>query len=277
MISGKTTLIAHVGYPTESFKAPLIYNPWFDSKGIDAVVVPMGVKPEEYREFFPLLFKMTNIRGALVTMPHKVTTTELVDELTPIAKVAGASNAVLLREDGSLLGDQFDGAGFARGVARKGFDVTGKRALVVGNGGVGSPIAASLVADGLAEIGLFDPNIASSEALAGRLAEHYPDTKVAVGSKDPDGYDLVVNATPLGMNDGDPLPVDIDRIAPGTFVADVVMTQAITPFLQAALDKGCPIQVGSDMLYEQIPAYLEFFGFGTTTADELREVSLIPA
>jgi len=277
MISGKTTLIAHLGYPTFAFKAPLIYNPWFDKHDIDAVVVPMGVKPEEYREFFPLLFKMTNIRGALVTMPHKVTTTELVDELTPIAKVAGASNAVLLREDGSLLGDQFDGAGFARGVARKGFDVTGKRALVVGNGGVGSPIAASLVADGLAEIGLFDPNIASSEALAGRLAEHYPDTKVAVGSKDPDGYDLVVNATPLGMNDGDPLPVDIDRIAPGTFVADVVMKQTITPFLQAALDKGCPIQVGSDMLYEQIPAYLEFFGFGTTTADELREVSLIPA
>ena len=276
MISGKTTLIAHLGYPTFAFKAPLIYNPWFDKHDIDAVVVPMGVKPEEYREFFPLLFKMTNIRGALVTMPHKVTTTELVDELTPIAKVAGASNAVLLREDGSLLGDQFDGAGFARGVARKGFDVTGKRALVVGNGGVGSPIAASLVADGLAEIGLFDPNIASSEALAGRLAEHYPDTKVAVGSKDPDGYDLVVNATPLGMNDGDPLPVDIDRIAPGTFVADVVMKQTITPFLQAALDKGCPIQVGSDMLYEQIPAYLEFFGFGTTTPDELRAVSQIP-
>ncbi len=277
MISGKTTLIAHLGYPTFAFKAPLIYNPWFDKHDIDAVVVPMGVKPEEYREFFPLLFKMTNIRGALVTMPHKVTTTELVDELTPIAKVAGASNAVLLREDGSLLGDQFDGAGFARGVARKGFDVTGKRALVVGNGGVGSPIAASLVAGGLAEIGLFDPNIAASEGLAARLNEHYPETKTTVGSKDPEGYDLVVNATPLGMNDGDPLPMDIDRIAPGTFVGEVVMKQTITPFLQAALDKGCPIQVGSDMLYEQIPAYLEFFGFGSTTPEELREVSLIPA
>ncbi len=277
MISGNTTLIAHLGYPTFAFKAPLIYNPWFDKHEIDAVVVPLGVKPEEYREFFPLLFKMSNIRGALVTMPHKVTTTELVDELTPIAKVAGAANAVLLREDGSLLGDQFDGAGFARGVARKGFDVKGKRALVVGNGGVGSPIAASLVAGGLAEIGLFDPNIAASEALGARLTEHYPDTKVAVGSKDPDGYDLVVNATPLGMKDGDPLPMDTDRIAPTTFVADVVMKQAITPFLQAALDKGCPIQVGTDMLYEQIPAYLEFFGFGTATPEELRELSLIPA
>ena len=74
MISGKTTLIAHLGYPTESFKAPLIYNPWFDSKGIDAVVVPMGVKAEDYAPFFGKLFKLSNIRGALVTMPHKIAT-----------------------------------------------------------------------------------------------------------------------------------------------------------------------------------------------------------
>jgi shikimate dehydrogenase len=79
------------------------------------------------------------------------------------------------------------------------------------------------------------------------------------------------------MNDGDPLPMDPDRIAPTTFVADVVMKQTITPFLQAALDKGCTIQVGSDMLYEQIPAYLEFFGYGNPSPEELREVSLIPA
>ena len=275
MISGKTTLIAHLGYPTFAFKAPLIYNPWFEKNDIDAVVVPMGVKPEEYREFFPLLFKMSNIRGALVTMPHKVVTTELVDELTPTALVAGASNAVLVREDGSLVGDQFDGAGFVRGVLNKGFDLQGKKVLVVGNGGVGSPIAASLAAAGVGSIGLFDPNAAASEALGGRLSEHYPDLQVSTGSKDPQGYDLVVNATPLGMNDDDPLPMDVDRISPETFVGEVVMKQQITPFLAAAQAKGCPIQVGTDMLFEQIPAYLEFFGFGQTTADELRAVSHI--
>jgi shikimate dehydrogenase len=276
MISGKTTLIAHLGYPTFAFKAPLIYNPWFEKNEMDAAVIPMGVKPEEYRAFFPLLFKMTNIRGALVTMPHKVVTCELVDELTPIAAVAGASNAVLLREDGTLLGDQFDGAGFVRGVQRKGFALRGSSALVVGNGGVGSPIAASLVAAGVQSIGLYDPNQAASDALAGRLSSHYPDVQVSVGSKDPEGFDLVANATPMGMNDGDPLPVDVDRISPKTFVADVVMKQTITPFLRAALDRGCQIQIGTDMLYEQIPAYLEFFGFGTATPDELRAVSAIP-
>jgi shikimate dehydrogenase len=275
VISGKTTLIAHLGYPTFAFKAPLIYNPWFEKNDIDAVVVPMGVKPEEYREFFRYLFKLTNIRGALVTMPHKVTTIELVDELSPTARVSGAANAVLLREDGTMVGDQFDGAGFVRGVQRKGVELTGKRALVVGNGGVGSPIAASLVAAGLSEIGLFDPNAAASEALGGRLTTEYPDLVVTTGSKDPEGYDVVVNATPLGMNDDDPLPMDVDRIAPTTFVGEVVMKQEFTPFLRAAMDKGCAVQVGKDMLFEQIPAYLEFFGFGTATPDELRSVSQV--
>ena len=275
MISGKTTLIAHLGYPTHSFKAPLIYNPWFDHKGIDAVVVPMGVKAEEYPEFLKYLFKLTNIRGALVTMPHKVTTTHLVDELTPTAQVAGATNAVVLRDDGTLLADQFDGAGFVRGVQRKGFDLTGKRALVVGAGGVGSAIVASLAGAGVGALGVFDPNDAAAEGLAKRINEHYPQIEVATGSKDPEGYDIVVNGTPLGMNDDDPLPMDVDRIAPTTFVGEVVMTREITPFLQAALDRGCQIQVGKDMLFEQIPAYLEFFGFGTATPDELRAVAQI--
>ena len=275
MISGKTTLIAHLGYPTYAFKAPLIYNPWFEKNDIDAVVVPMGVKAEEYPEFFRYLFKLTNIRGALVTMPHKVTTIDLVDELTPTARVAGAANAVLLREDGTLLGDQFDGTGFVRGVQRKGFDLQGKRALVVGNGGVGSPIAASLAAAGVGAMGLFDPNSAASEALGERLVAAYPELQITTGSKDPAGYDLVVNATPLGMKDDDPLPMDVGRIAPTTFVGEVVMKQEVTPFLQAAMDKGCSVQVGKDMLFEQIPAYLEFFGFGTATPDELRAVSQV--
>ena len=275
MISGTTTLVAHLGFPTFAFKSPSIYNPWFESKDIDAVVVPMGVRAENYPAFFRSLFTLTNVRGALVTMPHKVTTMELVDELSPTAVVAGAANAVLLREDGTLLGDQFDGTGFVRGVLRKGFALQGARALVVGNGGVGSPIAASLAAEGVAEMALFDPNTAASESLAQRLTAQYPRLHVTIGSKDPAGHDIVVNATPLGMNDGDPLPMDVDRIAPTAFVGEVVMKQEITPFLRAAREKGCQVQVGKDMLFEMIPAYLEFFGFGTATPEELRAVSQI--
>ena len=122
---------------------------------------------------------------------------------------------------------------------------------------------------------LFDSNAASSASLAQRLQQHHPALKVSTGSNDPAGFDLIVNATPLGMKDGDPLPFDVSRIAPTTFVGEVVMKHEITPLLAAAQAKGCPIQVGTDMLFEMIPAYLEFFGFGTTTPEELRAVAQI--
>ena len=275
MISGKTTLIAHLGYPTESFKAPLIYNPWFESKGIDAVVVPMGVKAEDYPTFLRAVFRLTNIRGALVTMPHKVTTVGLVDEVTPTVEIAGSSNAVLLRPDGTLLADMFDGTGFVRGIVRKGFEVRGARCLVVGTGGVGSAIAASLAAAGAGAIALFDTHRESAEALAGRLAKHFPALDVRLTTSDPAGYHLVVNGTPLGMKPGDPLPFDVSRLEPRTFVGEVVMKQEITPLLDAARARGCRLQVGTDMLFEMIPAYLEFFGFGTATPDELRAVARV--
>ena len=189
MISGKTTLVAHLGYPTFAFKAPMIYNPWFDKKGIDAVVVPMGVKPEEYREFFPLLFKMTNIRGALVTMPHKVVDLRAGRRAHAHRQIAGAANAVLVREDGSLLGDQFDGAGFVRGVQRKGFALAGTRALVVGNGGVGSPIAASLAAAGRERDGPVRPAPGRVRGAGGAAAHALP------GDADRDGLEGPGRAT----------------------------------------------------------------------------------
>jgi shikimate dehydrogenase len=275
MISGKTTLVAHIGYPTESFKAPLIYNPWFDRHGVDAVVVPMGCRGEDYPVFLKAVFRLTNIRGALITMPHKVTTVGLLDEASTAVQIAGSCNAVLLRSDGTLLGDMFDGTGFTRGLKRKGLRLAGANCLVVGAGGVGSAIVASLAAEGAGAITLFDTHAASAEALATRLRAHYPSLEVRVGTSDPAGYDLVVNATPLGMKAADPLPFDVARLEPSTFVGEVVMKQEITPLLQAARDRGCRFQVGTDMLFEMIPAYLEFFGFGTTTPDELRSVAKI--
>jgi shikimate dehydrogenase len=272
MINGDTVIIAHLGYPTTTFKAPMIYNPYFDKMGINAVVVPMGITSDGYDSFISALFRMTNIRGALVTMPHKIVTLALMDEVSASAEIAGACNAILLRPDGTLRGDMFDGEGFVRGMRRKGRGTQGAKALVVGSGGVGSAIAASLAGAGVAEMGLFDTNRVAAEALAGRLRHHYPQLGLTI-SNDPAGYDIVVNATPIGMNDDDPLPMDVDRIAASSFVGEVVMKHEITPFLRAARAKGCDTQVGTDMLFEQIPAYLEFFGFPTTTADELRAVA----
>jgi shikimate dehydrogenase len=272
-INGSTELICHIGFPTHAFKAPMIYNPWFAQSGINAVVVPMGCKPEDYPVFLRALFQLSNIRGALITMPHKVTTVGLLDDVSPTASIAGACNAVRLSAEGRLQGDMFDGEGFVRGLLRKGCVLHGARVLVVGCGGVGSAIAASLAAAGIAAIALFDPSEAAQKGLGERLQKHYAALQVFTGSNDPAGFDVVVNATPMGMNAGDPMPMDVSRIAPGTFVGEVVMKTEMTAFLGAAKARGCRYQIGSDMLFEQIPAYLEFFGYASTTPEALREVA----
>ena len=273
MINGHTEIIAHLGFPTHAFKAPMIYNPWFEKAGVNAIVVPMGCQSADFPDFLGSVFKLSNIRGALITMPHKVTTVGLVDELSATAAIAGACNAVRRLPDGRLIGDMFDGEGFVRGLLRKGLILKGARALVVGNGGVGCAIAASLAAVGVLGMDEFDVNEASAQGLADRLLQHYPQMTVRTGRKDPEGFDLVVNATPMGMNAGDAMPMDVSRIDPRTFVGEVVMKTEMTAFLAAAQARGCPVQVGSDMLFEQIPAYLEFFGFPSTTPDVLRSVA----
>lgn len=273
MINGQTDIIAHIGYPTHSFKAPMIYNPYFEASDINAIVVPMGCKSDAYPALLRSLFSLENIRGALITMPHKVVTVGLLDEVSPSVHVAGACNAVKRTADSRLVGDLFDGEGFVRGVLRKGLVLSGASALIVGCGGVGSAIAASLAAAGVSTLGLCDLNKAAADGLGQRLQAQYPSIALNLHTNDPSGYDLVVNGTPLGMNDGDPLPIDMARLAPKTFVGEVVMRREMTAFLLAAQDKGCRIQVGSDMLFEQIPAYLEFFNYPTATAEELRALS----
>lgn len=274
-ITGHTQIIAHVGYPTTTFKAPMIYNPYFEARGIDALVVPMGVRTEDFVAAFPAIAAFSNFAGALITMPHKVSVVGLLGRVSTAVKIAGSCNAVRRAADGVLEGDIFDGEGFVRGVRLKGRQVEGAAALVVGSGGVGSAIAASLAGAGVKRIALFDVNAASCEALATRIRSHYPEIAVSTGSNDPAGFDIIVNATPLGMNKGDPLPMDMARVAPTTFVGEVVMKAETTPFLDAARRQGCQVQVGVDMLFEQIPAYLEFFGFPTTTAEELRSLARI--
>jgi shikimate dehydrogenase len=273
MITGNTQLIAHIGFPTHAFKAPMIYNPYFEEAGIDVVVVPMSCQPAHFKSLIQSLCALGNLRGALITMPHKTSMLELLDVVSPTALIAGACNAVRCDEQGRMIGDMFDGEGFVRGISRKGFAVKGSRALVVGGGGVGSAIAASLAGAGVATLALFDLDQDRCDALAGRLRKAYPDLEVSTGSNDPHGFDLVVNATPMGMVAGDPLPVDVERLQPETWVGEVVMKTEMTAFLTAAQALGCRVQVGTDMLFEQIPAYLEFFGLPVTSAEELRRLA----
>jgi shikimate dehydrogenase len=271
-IRGTTALIAHIGFPTHAFKSPLIYNPYFERTGIDAVVVPMGCRAEHFPAVLAAVFTLTNIRGALITMPHKMAAAALLDDASPAVRIAGSCNAVRRMEDGRLQGDLFDGEGFVRALRRKGCRPAGARALIVGAGGVGSAIAASLAAADARAIALFDVRPERARELANRLTLSYPSLEITADTHDPAGHDIVVNATPTGAHDEDPMPVDVERLGPGTWVGEVVMDRVMTPLLTAAHARGCRVQTGADMLFEQIPAYLEFFGFPGTTPEHLRQL-----
>ena len=275
MMDGDTKLIAHIGYPTATFRAPLIYNPWFGRRGINAAVVPLGVTAETFCEAFPQICRFTNFHGALITMPHKVTVVDWLDEASAAVRVAHACNAVRRSADGKLVGDMFDGEGFVRAAGSAGRMIAGRRVLIVGAGGVGSAIAASCAKAGAGEIALSDTRAEAVERLAERLRLNYPDLKLSHGSNDPAGFDVAVNATPLGTYPNDPLPFDPWRLSPSALVGEVVLKPETTGFLAAARARGLACVSGLDMLFEQIPAYLEFFGFPSATAAELRETAEI--
>jgi shikimate dehydrogenase len=211
------------------------------------------------------------LAGLNVTMPFKADAAWACDELTPAASALGAVNVVTVDPAGRLLGSSTDGPGFVRAVREEGLEPTGRSALVCGAGG-----AARAIVVALAEAGAHVTVGARRRDAADTAAGLVPGAHGAVLAEvDPGGFDLVVNATPLGMHAGDPLPVDVARIAPSAFVGEVVMKKEMTAFLEAVRERGCRYQIGTDMLFEQIPAYLEFFGFPTTTADVLRSVAQI--
>lgn len=272
-IDGYTQLIAHVGYPTGTFKSPLIYNPYFESIGVNAAVIPFGVRREDGAESLNAIFRMTNVIGALITMPLKIDVVPMLATRSAAVAIAGSCNAVRIEPDGTLAGDNFDGEGFVRGLARKGCPLQGASALIAGAGGVGSAIAAALAGAGVARISLFDPNREQMDGLAARLRAHHPSIMIETGQADPAGFGIAVNATPLGMTAGDPLPFDVARVDAGAFVGEVVLKEEMTPLLKAASARGCAVQTGLDMLFEMIPAYLDFFGLPTTTPERLRQIA----
>jgi shikimate dehydrogenase len=120
----------------------------------------------------------------------------------------------------------------------------------VGAGGAGSAVALALIEAGVATLAIAEVDAARRDSLIGRLAARYPG-KVTAGNADPTGFDLVVNATPVGMAPDDPLPVDTVRFEPGACVADLITRPMVTPLLEAARRRGCPIVTGTDMFAVQ--------------------------
>ncbi len=266
--SGRTLVYPMIGHPTTQVKSPTTFNGYFKEKRIDGIMVAIDVHPASVAHFFSLLRGWQNCPGCIVTIPHKQEAARQADELSPRALDLGAVNVLARTQAGRLIGDMVDGLGFLQALKVHGFDPQGKRVVVFGAGGAGGAIAYAIAEAGAAELAVSDIDGARQKSLLAIIASRYPSVALSGAPASLAGFDLAVNATPLGMGNDVRTPFPSSTLRPATFVADVVTEPEITPWLQGAKDRGCRIQTGYEMTLGQFAIMGRHMGIDIETRDE---------
>ncbi|MEO9340295.1 shikimate dehydrogenase [Mesorhizobium sp. SB112] len=258
-ITGVTKIFAVVGDPVVQVRAPELMNQVFMSNRFDAVMFPVNVTAQDLGQTMHALKSWKNLHGILVTIPHKFAACEYADTLSEVATLAGCANAFRRESDGTWFAENFDGEGFVQGLATSGFELSGKHVMIVGAGGAGASIAAALSRQPVASITITDIDPGRSDSLAQRLAGSTCAVASAAPGNIPNGVQLAINATPLGLSASDPLPFDPKHLGRECLVADVIMKPAVTELLKTASAFGLAIHHGAPMLNAQIDLYTKFF------------------
>ena len=258
VVTGRTTVIPLIGHPVEQVKSPGPMNRWLDDNGMDAVVVPMDIRPERVAAFFGVMRAMDNCAGCSVTMPHKQAAFIASDQVSDRARRAKAVNTIRRLPSGRLVGDMTDGMAFISALNARGVRVKGRTALLVGAGGAGTAIAFELAHEGVETLVILELDAMRQRALIEELRRDYPG--MTVHDHVPDGLriEVAINASPLGMTEGDPLPHPIERLSDAVVVADAVTKPAMTPWLNAAAERGIAVQTGEEMAVAQLPIQLSY-------------------
>jgi shikimate dehydrogenase len=245
-LSGRTHLYGILAHPVAHVRAPEFFNPYFAERGVDAFIVPLHVLPEDLAGVVPSLRKLRNLRGLVLTIPHKETMAGLCDELGPDGRLVGAVNAVRFAQDGRLVGDMFDGIGLV--------------GACVAQGDATLAIAFAFARQQPALLRVANRTAVRAERLVADVRAGVPDARIETGAADPDRFELIVNATSLGLHEVDALPVDPDLLRPEMDVIDIIASTEVTAFRRAAADLGCRTMGGRPMVSHQLDAMLAFFG-----------------
>lgn len=255
-LSGATRLYPVVGDPIAQVKSPNGVTRALEARGADALCIPAQVAPADFCAYMAAIRVTKNVDGLIITVPHKFAAHDLCDTVTDRSAFLRSVNTIIRRGDGTLHGDMFDGLGFVAACKDNGCDFTGKRALLVGAGGAGTAIAHATASAGVSALGLCDTDTARRDDLVARLAAAgFP---VHAAGNDPTGYDIVLNATPLGMREDDPTPVPMEKLTPAMFVGDVVTKPEIPPLIAAARALGCKTSNGVAMFEKVRDLMIDF-------------------
>ncbi|MBN3753700.1 shikimate dehydrogenase [Paraburkholderia sp. Tr-20389] len=269
-ITGHTRVFYTIADPITQVRTPEVFNAVLPLCNIDAVMVPLHVGVEDLDIVVRSLFRSPTTGGIILSIPHKPAAAALVDHCSKAAATANAVNAIRRNASGQLEGELFDGLGFLKSLDRHGMKYRGQHILLIGAGGAASAIATALAVEEPARLALFDPDTSKAEQLAHSIETQYGVDTTVQSCNDPAGFDLVINASPLGLKPDDPLPVPVDRLEPSAQVCDILMKNQPTPLLRAAMARDIAVQPGFDMLILQTPFFFDFFGL-TEAAALLRQ------
>jgi len=271
------SLYGLVGYPVKHSYSATMHNAAFEHFNMPARYELFEVAPEKIEEFFKVTVPAKLIRGFNVTVPHKETVlTYLNGTISPMAKMVGAVNTVRVEPDGCFSGFNTDEPGFGKDLNEKGIDLSGKRVILLGAGGAAKAVALALGALHMQTLEIFDKVDAKAQGLAERVRKFYPavDVRVVSGSDalSIEGAGMLVNATPVGMKEGDPVLVPPERLSPDMFVYDLVYNPSQTPLLKAAEAKGCRWSNGLGMLLHQGCLAFDYWTGHAPPVDMMRDV-----
>lgn len=264
-LDGTTRLYVLIGHPIAQVRSPPGVTRSMQARGINAVMVPVHVEPAGVDALIDALAEVRNLDGICATIPHKFTAFRHARTASERARLLEAANVLRRNADGTWHGDMLDGLGMADAIRAKGVDLAAQRALLAGAGGAGSAIALALLDAGVRALAIHDVDARRRDALVARLAPRFG-SRARIGSDDPAGASLVVNATPMGMRAGDPLPVRAEGFAPSTCVADVVTSPEVTPLLESARALGCTTVTGVEMYEAERERMVDFWLAGAQAA-----------
>lgn len=255
-MNGATRVHLIVGDPIAQTKSPGGLTREFAARRVDAVCAPAQVRSEDFDAFMVAAKTIQNVDGIVVTVPHKFAAAAHCDELSERASFLSGINIMRRVADGRWTGDMTDGVALVAALRAHGVEPRGARALVVGAGGAGSAVALAVVEAGAASVSICDVDTRRRDELIRRLGGW--GANVQAGAPNPQGFTLVVNASPAGMRVGDPMPVDAARIDPQTCVADLITNPVVTPLLAGARSRGCTTLTGEQMFHAQLKLLADF-------------------
>jgi shikimate dehydrogenase len=246
-LSGTSRLYPIIGDPVSYLESPARLTRTFAQREHDGVCVPMEVTSENLELVMAGLSATANVDGILVTMPHKFAAFAHCTTSSERTRVLGVVSVLRRNPDRTWHGDMLDGVAFVKAQNNHGAQLEGARALLVGAGGAGRAIALALLEAGIGELIVHDVEGSRVSTLLELITQLGGD-HVKVGPPNPTSCDLVFNATPLGMHEGDPLPINSALLTPSMFVGDVIAGHGVTPLVQVAQNIGCKTATGDDMV-----------------------------